>query len=261
MTQETQSNDTSPKPVAANDIVADAKALLADISSGRRLQSKTVTVTTCNRPAYARRTLESLRRCHGVAEYAVTVVVDLGCEETAAIASEYASVGWTIVFPSEKLGCNGAIRAAVDIGFSANDYHIHLEDDTLPSRDCLSWFEWCRQFGNNDRVFSVTAYNTANGLRDGAAVRKWFTPWGWATWADRWAEMRAAWPAGGDVTWDVIQNTQTRRDRYEIHPALSRTQNIGRDNGAHNTPEIWEREQYNEHWAGDDSSTSQWSLT
>jgi hypothetical protein len=224
-------------------------------------KSKTVTVTACRRPAYTRRTLEALRRCHGVGEYSVSIIVDAGCDETLAVASEYASIGWNVGYPSENLGCNGAILAALDIGFSQNDYHIHLEDDTPPARDCLLWFEWGRQFGSDDRVFSVTAYNTANGLRDGADTRRWFTPCGWATWIDRWSEIRASWPAGREVTWDVIQNTQTRGDRYEIRPTLSRTQNIGRDMGAQNTPEIWEREQYNEHWAGDDSSTSEWSLT
>ena len=39
MTQETQNDDTSPKPVAASDIVADAKAWLADIGGGQRLQT------------------------------------------------------------------------------------------------------------------------------------------------------------------------------------------------------------------------------
>ena len=37
MTQETQNDDTSPKPVAASDIVADAKAWLS--GSGQRLQT------------------------------------------------------------------------------------------------------------------------------------------------------------------------------------------------------------------------------
>jgi hypothetical protein len=201
-----------------------------------------------------------LKRCLGVGEYAVTIIVDAGCSETLSVAAEYAGGGWRVGFSGEKLGCNGAILAALDMGFSQNEYHIHLEDDTPPAKDCLLWFEWARQFGNDSRVFSVSAYNTANGPRDAAIARRWFTPWGWATWADRWSEMRASWPADRGLTWDVIQNTHTRGGRYEISPVLARTQNIGRDMGAQNTPEIWEREQYNEHWAGDDSSTSQWSL-
>jgi len=39
MTQETQNDNTSPEPVAASDIVADAKAWLADIKGGQRLQT------------------------------------------------------------------------------------------------------------------------------------------------------------------------------------------------------------------------------
>lgn len=39
MTQETQNDDTSPKPVAANDIVADARQWLADCGSSKRLQT------------------------------------------------------------------------------------------------------------------------------------------------------------------------------------------------------------------------------
>jgi hypothetical protein len=39
MTQETKNDDTSPKPFAASDIVADAKAWLADGGRSQRLQT------------------------------------------------------------------------------------------------------------------------------------------------------------------------------------------------------------------------------
>ena len=39
MTKKAPNNDTSPKPVAANDIVADARQWLADCGSSKRLQT------------------------------------------------------------------------------------------------------------------------------------------------------------------------------------------------------------------------------
>lgn len=221
---------------------------------------KTVTVTAFRRPAYTRRTLESLSRCHGIQDYKVSILVDHGCDETLGVAKEFMSLGWRVAVPDGRLGCNAAVRAAMAIGFAENDYHINLEDDTPPAKDCLRWFEWARQFGGESRVFSVLAYCRQKGPPEAAVAEKWFCAWGWATWADRWQEMQKHWPDAHGVSWDVAMNHQARGDRYLIRPELSRTQNIGRDMGTHNTPEVWEAEQYNQHWAGEDANTSEWRL-
>ena len=127
---------------------------------------------------------------------------------------------------------------------------IVLDDDIVPAADCLRYFEWAGEKYRDDReVFTVSAYarETPPPARYHSVRRlRWFTPWGWATWRDRWEEMRAHWGFGEPFSWDVIVN-RTRGERFEIQPFLSRVQNIGAEGGVHVPDPQWHREhQYNE---------------
>ena len=212
---------------------------------------KTLTVIGWRRPEYLRATLMGLRRCVGVENYKVWVLVDHGCIETLQAAVEEAMEDWCIVAAERRLGCNGSTLRALELGFASGDYHIHLEDDCLPARDMLLWFEWASRFGDDSGVFTVSAYSRERGRIDACGRRAWFTGWGWATWRDRWEQMAFAWPGDDRNPWDVEMNNKARRFRYEVHPIVARVQNIGRDDGFNVHPEQWMREQYNPAWAGE----------
>ena len=215
---------------------------------------KTMTLTVCRRPIYTRRTIEALLQCDGISDYAVGIVVDPQCDETLRVVHELtAGTGWSLYKATERLGCNRAILTALHIGFVhwKSDYHVHLEDDTVPAPDCLRWFEWARKYGANPEVFNVAAYSRdSDGAADEARARRWFTPWGWATWRDRFDECASRWAGPNDWSWDISVNHVFRGDRCEIYPALARTTNIGADLGEHATPELWNLEQRNDRWAG-----------
>ena len=87
--------------------------------------------------------------------------------------------------------------------------------------------------------------------------RRWFSPWGWATWRDRWDQF------GGALRvlkypWDVFltiafARSPIRMFREEIFPALSRSQHIGLISSVspEHTPE-WNAVNLTvPHWAGD----------
>lgn len=215
---------------------------------------KTVTVSVCRRPEYTRRTLEALAACDGIGEYTVGVHIDEHCRTTEQIARCIASVhGWQALTSCGRWGCNQMIGNCLLWGFENNgsEYHIHLEDDTVPAPDCLRWFEWARNFGANPQVFTVSAYSRdQDGAADEARARQWFTPWGWATWSNRFNEYKSQWARSGDPSWDIFVNHKFRGSRSEIYPALARTTNIGAENGTHTTPEQWNAEQRNDRWAG-----------
>ena len=215
---------------------------------------KTVTVSVCRRPEYTRRTLEALAACDGIGEYRVGVVIDPKCQQTIQVVNEILlRRPWEKWMMGGDSCCNATIHASLHVGFDAwkSEYHIHLEDDTVPSPDCLRWFEWARQFGVNSQVFTVSAYSRdQDGAADEARQRQWFTPWGWATWSDRYDEYRGRWASAGDPSWDIFVNHKFRGSRFEVYPALARTTNIGAENGTHTTPEQWDAEQRNDRWAG-----------
>lgn len=217
---------------------------------------KIITMTLYRRPKYARRVLEALAECDGVGEHLVLLHVEPGHPEVLHLAREAPLPRCLVVENETRFGCTGNTWSALEHGFLYADYVIHFEDDTVPSRDCLRYFEWAKdRFRDEPQVFTVSSYSraTPDPAHYHAAVRTpWFTPWGWATWSDRWRQMRSHWSRDPE-SWGLSLN-RLRGDRCEIQPCLARTQNIGAEMGAHVPSPEWHRENhYNEFGA--------WSVT
>lgn len=200
-----------------------------------------ITVSGYNRPRYLERTLAALARCDGVQDCTVAVLLD-PCEETdeqAAMATRY---GWHCAVYNVRQGCNLAIGKAFGYGFADEraDFHVHLEDDTVPTRDCLRWFAWARdRYRGDPSVLNVSGYQRISNRRLAeCGLRRWFTPWGWGTWRDRWYGLAAGW-AARDPSWDVQVNHVLRAGRHEVFPTVSRIQNIGAERGTHVPSAEW----------------------
>ena len=201
-----------------------------------------ITVSAYNRPAYLERTLAALRRCDRVGDCRVMVMCD-PCDETEEQLAIAARHGFPAGVYGERLGCNKAIGAALAYGFEQlkGDYHLHLEDDAVPCRDALRWFLWAGEHYRSDkRVMNVSGYQRiSNGHLAECGIRRWFTPWGWATWRDRWDELAAGWARSDAYSWDVIVNHVLRGERFEAFPTVSRIQNIGGEKGTHVPSPEW----------------------
>lgn len=215
---------------------------------------KTVTVSASSRPLYTSLVLSALARCRGVGGLKVIVNVDApeGSEQQRQVCRVVEPFlkqerWWMTTTPG--VGCNVAIAACIEAGFMHGDgFHIHLEDDTLPAEDFLLFMQWASlRYAGVDRVFTVSGYGRRPGSVDGAVERRWFTPWGWGIWRDRWESAKPLLRVDQSPTWDV-QMHQIRGDRFEVAPALGRVQNIGQHGGAHNTPDFWLGKQFNPVW-------------
>ena len=207
----------------------------------------TITVSAYNRPAYLEQTLAALARCDGIDECRAFVLLD-PCDETPQSVEIAARYGFPAYVYSNRVGCNRAIFGGFAFGFQQlqADYHLHLEDDTVPCRDALRWFAWARdRYRDDPRVMNVSGYHRlGNGDRTQSTLRRWFTPWGWATWADRWAGIAPHWRHEDGLSWDVVLNHAIRGDRLEAHPTVSRIQNIGGENGTHVPSPEWHAENH-----------------
>lgn len=201
-----------------------------------------ITVSGYNRPDYLGQTLAALARCDGIGSCRVVVLLD-PCEETQDQANVAASYGFEPVTYEKRAGCNGAILGAFRYGFGAmgSEFHVHFEDDTVPTRDCLRWFAWARDAYKHDAsVMNVSGYQRiSNGRLEECGTRRWFTPWGWAVWRDRWVGLEAGWSRDDAVSWDVVVNHLLRASRYEVFPTVSRIQNIGAERGTHVPSAEW----------------------
>ena len=221
----------------------------------------TVTLTLCRRPEYTRRTIAALKACTGINDYEVGVFVDRQCEATLAVVHDMIPASWHLVVSQGRWGCNVAIRNALRWGFALSEFHVHLEDDTLPAKDFLSFCRWASQCGVDPSVLSVTGYARDNEPADVAHRRDWFSCWGWGTWRDRWEQLDAVWAPDGPVAWDTNVHNRCRNGRVEIAPGLSRIQNIGEHGGQHNSPAIWRDCQWTPHFAGDqEHDVQEWRL-
>ena len=216
---------------------------------------RTISVTAHKRPNYLEQTLQALSQCAGIERYRVTVF----CDESPVRGQCVELVehfGFVPVEspgpPNVNLNTGSAISSAFDAGAS---YHLHLEEDTVPARGALLWFEWAERFGDDPTIFSVGGYHREpSGKSDEYAARYWFTPWGFATWADRWAKFK--WKRRPNSGWDVRLNQRRKRAGLkELYPCVSRIQNIGALEGLHVPSAEWHAEHHHAHEVSDELVT------
>ena len=210
-------------------------------------RAKVVTIAAYRRLAYTRQVVEALSRCAGIDDYLVLFHLEPGYPEIVDLAFSAPLANKRIVLNETRLGCTANTYQALDHGFRYADFVVHIEDDCVPSRDCLRYFEWARHAYREDpAVFTVTSYSRDIPPPEQyfAAQRfPWFTPWGMGTWSDRWAEMSDRWGFGEKKSWDLCVNDM-RGNRVQIQPHLARTQNIGAEWGTHVPSPEWHRENH-----------------
>lgn len=213
---------------------------------------RTISLTAHRRTQYLDQTLRALSRCIGIEKYDVRVFCDWTpkSRRRAEVASIVKRYGFTPVANDRPLGCAANTGFAIGSAFDAGArYHIHMEEDTVPCRGALLWFEWAERLGDDERFFTVSGYNRVpSGSVSDCEARAWFHPWGFAMWADRWE--RVAWRGSVLEGWDVRLN-KVRGDRLEAFPSVSRMQNIG-VHGLHTPSPRWHAQHHRARATTDD---------
>lgn len=111
--------------------------------------------------------------------------------QTRAIAQR---VDWPcevfVNFSDVNLGCKRRVSSGISWVFEHTDRAVILEDDCLPAP---SFFSYCREmlilYQHEKRVFSISGSNFSNKSTQCVhSFSRYSLMWGWATWADRWAE-------------------------------------------------------------------------
>ncbi len=115
------------------------------------------------------------------------------CAQVRKIATE---VDWPCevetLFQAENLGCLRGVSAGIDWFFSKEECGIILEDDVVPTP---AFFPFCDtmllRYRDDRQVYTVSGFNLLPRRfgRKGYFKSRYFKPWGWAGWADRWQEM------------------------------------------------------------------------
>jgi hypothetical protein len=201
-----------------------------------------ITISGYDRPDYLDQVCHGVSRCIGVSSCRVAVLLD-PCDETERSKEIAAKYGYESLAYTEHAGCNDSIYTCMRYGFEVmqSEFHLHFEDDTVPTRDALLWFSWARdKYRHDPAVFTVSGYQQkSSGDATTCGTRRWFTPWGWGTWIDRWLEMAPQWTGKDGPSWDIIVNNHIRGTRWEAFPTVSRIQNIGAEKGTHVSGPEW----------------------
>jgi hypothetical protein len=218
--------------------------------------NKVIVMATYRRPEYTKRALEGLKNCYGIEDYKIYIQAEPGFPDVIDAIMSVQGVNKEISVHPQRLGCNRNIFKALDFGFKLSDYVIIIEDDIVPAKDCLKFFEWgSEKYKDDKQIMNICSYQRGDARPDeyyNVGRSPWFTPWGWATWQDRWQEMVPLWDHEGKrQSWDTTVNHIIRKDRMEIKPKLARTQNIGAENGSWVPSAKWHAENhFNGHWSG-----------
>lgn len=222
---------------------------------------KTLSISLYNRPQYTKVLLDKLDKCFGIDQYKIFIYCEPINYDVINLAKLFRPNQTFIKINDTKLGCNKNIYQALDNGLSINNFHIHLEDDTIPGKDFLIYCEWCDSFfAQNYDVFSVSGYINSNNKisqyidfnsdSNLVSTRNWFTPWGWATWRNRWDKVKEYLLStiNSHISWDVLLHNQIK-DKQECFPHVARIQNIGAENGTYCPGPVWHKNnQFNEYW-------------
>lgn len=95
-------------------------------------------------------------------------------------------------YSDENLGCRERVSSGITWFFEHVEEGIILEDDCLPSDSAFEYLENKLNFYKNDHsIGSITLVNrlkTQIYFTNDSYLSKYAGIWGWATWADRWAE-------------------------------------------------------------------------
>lgn len=89
----------------------------------------------------------------------------------------------------DNQGVAVSVISGIDWFFSHEEFGIIIEDDLHFTRDFLSWCEWANSTYREDRDIFMISGNRFHGKGE-ITYAHYPQTWGWATWQDRWREIR-----------------------------------------------------------------------
>lgn len=153
-----------------------------------------------NRPWHTRQTLEALM-ANEFADVSQLIVYSDGPKDNATVEQlnkiievrklirEKRWCGHVEIFESDKnIGLDASIIAGVTEILNKFDKLIVLEDDLIISEDFLDFMNRSlKLYENEKRVMHIAGHSfPLFRKKNGIYFLKYISPWGWATWADRW---------------------------------------------------------------------------
>lgn len=206
-----------------------------------------IALPTFNRLDFLKEVLEHLRQCE--AKERMLLVTSEEPDQDSGVHSLLESIDWMEVkrhVNPRILKSAYNVPNAVTLAFDYSDRVIVLEDDVVPARDMLLYFEvLLDQFRKDGKILSLSAYNQTvmkpeesriNHIQESPS----FTRWGWATWKDRWQTFIPYFSPRSSRWEREFDLYRQKLGMMEIKPDISRCNNIG-SRGVHVASPSWQK--------------------
>jgi GR25 family glycosyltransferase involved in LPS biosynthesis len=174
-------------------------------------------------------------------------------------------------YSKTNLGCRFGVREGLDWFFSLNRNGLIIEDDILISKNFVEFSTYMLSENHKNNIWAINGWSpfNANEITSNPFLTRYFLPWGWATWSDKWSEYleEVDWIAGSKArnlatnlneglpiefddywneifsnrevmksTWDYQwQYSMWRNGGFCVSPPYRLTKNIGFDKDATHT--------------------------
>lgn len=113
-------------------------------------------------------------------------------------------------YSKKNLGCRLAVREGLDWFFTQNNFGLIIEDDVLISRNFVQFSSSMDKMKHEEDVWAINGWSPFNfkEVTTNPFYTRYFMPWGWATWSDKWANYQADidWPVGS-----LVSNLETNQ--------------------------------------------------
>lgn len=204
-----------------------------------------VTFTAFKRLDYLKQTLDALHESFKYSNIYLPILFSIDYYDDS-IKNYIQKIDWTdttISINDPSVGCNKNTKLAITMGLNDHDAIIHLEDDTVPAKDCIKFFvENINKYYNHSDIICIGGYNrTTEPMPDmiNETIQTiGFTCWGCGFWRHKSQILLENWipymnRENNSMSWDshLNQNVFIPNNLYQIRPVISRIQNIGSNDG------------------------------
>ncbi|MFD2937176.1 glycosyltransferase [Spirosoma flavum] len=113
-------------------------------------------------------------------------------------------------YAKTNIGCADSIIQGISRVLADHPSAIIVEDDLITSPNFLDFMNQClEKYVDNQRVYSIAGYTfpfqrPSNYMADAYCIPR-HSPWGWATWADRWQS----------VDWEMTDYADFEKDKWQ----------------------------------------------
>jgi hypothetical protein len=227
---------------------------------------KTITLPVWDRPEYTEKVLKSLEKTN-TKGYELLIGIEPGCDKVLEIAEKFAGrkiLPTKIILNKERKGIDYNNLNLYEEAFnSGSAFNIAIEDDIVISKDALDLANWFLKYKNNKDYLLLNFFNKSFDYKMPLVLKETnsFCPWGFCFTKgsyEKWIKPNwmyhpfnlnlilhkvSGGKVGKNIGWDCsVFKILIKNNLKTLTPVLSRSKNIGRKNGYHCTPELFDKQ-------------------